>query len=72
MPEATAAYISEWFEGFTAKSDILPEAHAGPIERKEILLNSEERNGGLDLLLSLFCLFLCIFLLRLQAAGTGK
>jgi len=35
FPEATPTKYSEGFAGFTAKSEILPEQYAGPIDLKD-------------------------------------
>jgi hypothetical protein len=42
LPADAATYISEWFFGFTAKSDIRPEHQAGPMLRKDKPPNVEE------------------------------
>ena len=63
LPDAMAAYTSEWFSGFTARSAIRPDAQAGPTDLKEIPGKRDDETDGLiwlsDPLVSFFASLFC-------------
>lgn len=74
LPEAMAAYISEWLQGFTARSATRPEAQAGPTDLNEIALKKEDGTAGLTWLPDDFASFLVSFFCahRLHEPASNK